>query len=324
MFFCSECFNDIGLKKEAKNIGIKNSSICSNWGNKKWYKLDTELLDDLCHNFFVLNNTYKFSYGESYYIQYNNSHYNNDDNIIFAENLKNDVEIFRQHLKIGFFYYPPRLCYLGENDYIHDFSAHYNSNNFKNAIKKLIEKSRTKYYNSKNLFYRLRKNPQNPTLISEYDSAPRGKGRFNKSNNQLLYASKSIKACIKECRVNEMDELYIATLKPVNKLKLLDLTNLNDLNDNDLFESIDFAVKLLINTNENSYKICRKIANFIQKQGFDGFISDSHFKLYLDNKAININILGSPIKENKVKVININRLNLNKVNYNISFGASIE
>ena len=28
--FCSECFNDIGLKKEAKNIGIKNSSICSN------------------------------------------------------------------------------------------------------------------------------------------------------------------------------------------------------------------------------------------------------------------------------------------------------
>lgn len=140
--------------------------------------------------------------------------------------MKNDVEIFRQHLKIGFFYYPPRLCYLGENDYIHDFSAHYNSNNFKNAIKKLIEKSRTKYYNSKNLFYRLRKNPQNPTLISEYDSAPRGKGRFNKSNNQLLYASKSIKACIKECRVNEMDELYIATLKPVNKLKLLDLTNI--------------------------------------------------------------------------------------------------
>ena len=64
MFFCSECFNDIGLKKEAKNIGIKNSSICSNWGNKKGYKLDTELLDDLCHNFFVLNNTYKFSYGE--------------------------------------------------------------------------------------------------------------------------------------------------------------------------------------------------------------------------------------------------------------------
>lgn len=85
--FCSEYFNDIGLKKEAKNIG---------------YKLDTELLDDLCHNFFVLNNTYKFSYGESYYIQYNNSHYNNEDNIIFAENLKNDVEIFRQHLKIGF------------------------------------------------------------------------------------------------------------------------------------------------------------------------------------------------------------------------------
>lgn len=121
-----------------------------------------------------------------------------------------------------------------------------------------------------------------------------------------------------------MDELYIATLKPVNKLKLLDLTSINDLNNNDLFESINFAVKLLINANENSYKICRKIANFIQKQGFDGFISNSHFEPYLDNKAININIFGSPIKEKKVKVININRLKLNKVNYNISFRTSIE
>ena len=215
---CSECFNDIGLKKEAKNIGIKNNSICPNCGNKKGYKLDTELLDDLCHNFFVLNNTYKSLYGGSSYIQYNNYHHNNDDNIFFAENLKNDIELFRKYLKIGFFYYGPRLCYLGENDYIHNFSEHYNSKIFKNAVKKLIEKSRTKYYNSKNFFYRLRKNPQHPTLSSEYDSAPKGNGRFNNGNEQLLYASKSIKACIKECRVNEKDELYIATLRPVNKL----------------------------------------------------------------------------------------------------------
>ena len=191
-------------------------------------------------------------------------------------------------------------------------------------MEQLIEKSRTKYYNSKNIFYRLRKNPQHPTLSFEYYSAPRGRGRFNEIQTKLLYASKDIETCIKECRVNEMDELYIATLRPVNKLKLLDLTNINDINDTDLFESISFAINLLMNANENSYKICRKIANFIRKQAFDGFISDSHFKPYLDNKAINISIFGSPIKENKVKVISINRLNLNKINYKISLGASIE
>lgn len=320
---CSECFNDIGLKIEAQKIGIKNNEVCPYCRNKKGYKLNKELLDNLCHNFFVLNNTYKSFYGGSYYIQYNNFHYNNDDNIIFAENLKNDVEIFRQFLKIGFFYYPPRLCYLGENDYIHNFSEHYNSKKFKRAMEKLIEKSRIKYYNSKNIFYRLRKNPQHPTLSSEYDSAPRGRGRFNERKTKLLYASKNIKACIKECRVNEMDELYIATLRPVNKLKLLDFININDF-DNDLFESIGFAINILMNANENSYKICRKIANFIKMQGFDGFISDSHFKPYLNNKAINITLFGSPIKENKVKVININRLNLNKIKYDISFGSCLE
>lgn len=321
---CSECFNDAGLKNEAKKIGIKNNSICPNCGNQKGYKLDIELLDNLCHKFFVLNNSYKSTYGGSYYIKYNNSHYNNDDDIIFAKKLNNDVEIFRQHLKIGFFYYPPRLCYLGENDYIHNFSEHYNSKKFKNAMGKLIEKSHKKYYNSKYIFYRLRKNPQHPTLSSEYDSAPKGSGRFNGRITQLLYASKDIKTCIKECRVNEMDELYIAALKPINKLKLLDLTNINDINDADLFESISFAINLLMNANNNSYKICRKIAKYIQTQGFEGFISDSHFKPYLSDKAVNITIFGSPIKENKIEVININRLNLNKIKYNISFGASIE
>ena len=321
---CSECFNDIGLKIEAKKIGIKNNDICPSCGNKKGYKLDNELLDDLCHKFFVLNNYYKSSYGGSFYIKYNKYHYNNDDNIIFAKNLNNDIEIFRQHLQIGFFYNSPRLCYFGENDYIHNLSEHYNSKIFKNAMEQLIEKSRTKYYNSKNIFYRLRKNPQHPTLSFEYDSAPRGRGRFNEIQTKLLYASKDIETCIKECRVNEMDELYIATLRPVNKLKLLDFTNIDDLNDNDLFESIGFAINLLMNANENSYKICRKIANYIKRQGFDGFISDSHFKPYLNNSAINITIFGSPIKENKVKVLNINRLNLNKIKYDISFGSSIE
>ena len=45
-----------------------------------------DLLDDLCHNVFVLNNSCKSVYGSSSYIKYNNYHHNNDDNIIFAEN----------------------------------------------------------------------------------------------------------------------------------------------------------------------------------------------------------------------------------------------
>ena len=235
-FLCSECFKDIGLKTEAKKVSIKDNSVCIHCGKKTGNKLNKKLLDVLCHNFFVINSSYKHTYGGSYYINYNKAHYGTDDNIMFTKSLEDDVKIFQKYLKIGFFFYGPRLCYLGENKYLRQFSKHGNSNEYNNAIKKLIENSKIKYYTPKNIFYRLRKNPQNPTLNTEYDSAPSGKGRYNQNGMRLLYASKDIQTCIQECRIIDSDKLYIATLKPTKRLKLLDLTNISHTDNVDLFE----------------------------------------------------------------------------------------
>lgn len=321
---CSDCFKDLGLKMEAENFGIKTKHVCPNCKSRNGAKFDKERLNNLCFHFFVQNSAYKLVYGGAPKIQYNEAHYNLDDDIDFSNFLQEDIKIFRKYLKIGFFYYGPRLCYLGENAPLKNFLQHGNSKECKTALKSLLENSEIKYYDEKNTFYRLRRNPKDPLKESEYDSAPKGSGRFNNSGFKLMYASSDIETCVHECRVKMNDELYMVTLQPTTTLKLLDLTKIKDPNEYDLFESLDFAMNLLFNADKNSYTACRKIAKYIARFKFDGLLSTSYFNTYLNKKTINVTLFGNPIKENKVKIVGINRLFINKMHYDISFGPTLE
>lgn len=321
---CSECFKDFGLRLEAENFGVKNKKTCPNCDSHRGFKLTKEQLNELCFSFFVQNSSYKAIYGGAPLIQYNEAHFNLDDDIDFSKFIQEDIELFRKHLKIGFFYYGPRLCYLGENTPLKSFLQHGNSKECKEALKTLLEHSEIKYYDENNIFYRLRKNPADPFKESEYDSAPKGTGRFNDSGFKLMYASNDIETCVHECRVKMNDELYMVTLKPTKKLKLLDLTKINDPYEYDLFESFDYAMNLLFNADKNSYTACRKIAKYIARFKFDGLLSNSYFNNYLKKKTINVTLFGNPIKEGKVKIIGINRLFVNKMHYDISFGPTVD
>ena len=88
-------------------------------------------------------------------------------------------------------------------------------------------------------------------------------------NLPVLYCSKDIEGCVHECRVTVDDELYLATLKPTQDLKLLDLTELLHEEVSE-FESLDLAVHMLFFAAEHSYEISRQIAVAANKAGFYG------------------------------------------------------
>jgi hypothetical protein len=75
-------------------------------------------------------------------------------------------------------------------------------------------------------FYRLRKTPTCPGDFDQYDPPPDGKlgqGRFDTPEFPVLYGSQDLEVCVHECRVAAEDEMYIATLVPQRRLKLLNL-----------------------------------------------------------------------------------------------------
>ena len=194
-------------------------------------------------------------------------------------------------------------------------------------------------------FYRLRKDPAQPSDSKEYDSPPNpGKGRLDSPGLAVMYGSQDLQICIHECRVTAEDNLFVATLEPSRELKLLDLTHLLDDKETE-FESLDMAVHMLFLAGQHAYPIARDIAIAAQKAGFDGLVYPSYFSLlriggrpfetvmgistrripslaqYERAKSIgNLAIFGHPIQNGIVSVACINKLIMHKVEYGVHFG----
>jgi len=121
------------------------------------------------------------------------------------------------------------------------------------------------------------------------------------------------------------------------------------LNEPDIteFESLDITIQFLFLAEKHSYNICREIAKSALEKGFDGIIYPSYFshlrtgtipfdnyygislrrienlRAYVKSGIIpNLILFGRPIKDNKVRVDCINKVLLNRVQYDASFGPA--
>lgn len=338
---CSECFEDQGLKLLAERIGEDISGNCSICSNSKGVKLNLEQLQNLAYRFFVVGSIFKPDYGAAPLIQFNEHQKNN---VHFSESLKKDVSLFEEILGIGFFHYGPRLWMVGEIEPLKNLQ---NPKKRKSIFERIIKEFPTVFLNENDLFYRIRTNPEFPVNESEYDSPPTpGNGRLDNVNNPVLYGSQDLEVCIHECRVTVEDQIYVATLKPRGRLKLLDLTEIIE-EDCTEFESLDLSLQMLFLASKHSYSISQELSLDISENGFDGIIYPSYFSLVrvgripfptvygLSTRRLsqyrkfetssmipNIALFGRPIKEKKVKVKSINKLGLNRVIYDYQFGPA--
>jgi len=338
---CSECFQDQGLKLLAEKIGFENKANCCNCNKSNGSKLSIEQVEILAYRFFVVGSILKTKYGAAPLIQFNE---HQKTSVKFSDSLKNDVELFEKTLGVGFFHYGPRLWMIGEIEPLKELQ---NKNTRKNILKRIIKEFPTFELKTTDLFYRIRVNPTNPNNKNEYDSPPQpGNGRLDSEVQPVLYGSQDLEVCIHECRVTVEDELYVATLKPKSKLKLLDLTEVIE-EDCTEFESLDLTIQMLFLAGKHSYEISKELSLIVKQSGFDGIIYPSFFSLVRTGKVPfqtvygistrkipqykdfekgstiqNIGLFGRPIKENKVEVVNINKLGLNRIIYDYQFGPS--
>jgi len=343
-FICSNCFKDEGLKLDAFKIGIYNHGKCKNCGSTVGKKLNADLVINLCYRFFVRGTIEKSDYGGYPLIMLNEAHYQRSD-IHVSPWLKDDLKLLEKIGKIGMFYYGPRAWMFGEIEPLLQLQLKSHRNRIINEI---LNKFPVKEISKTDYLYRIRVNPKIPYKFSEYDSPPNrylGNGRFDSMRLPVLYCSQDLEICMHECRVTVEDEIFVSKLVPTRKLRLLNLTEeITEENYNE-FTSLDITIRFLFFAGKHSYEICRAIARKAKASGFDGIIYTSYFNQIrtgsipydtsdsinkIDSKKefdeptliTNLAIFGRPVKENKIKIACINKVLLNKVSYETSFGPA--
>jgi RES domain len=198
------------------------------------------------------------------------------------------------------------------------------------------------------ILYRIRKEPKRPEEFDEYDSPPigiAGSGMPDSADFPVLYCSQDLQVCIHELRATAEDDLFVATLVPTKKLKVLDVAELLWEEDATEFDSLDLAVHMLFLAGSHSYEISRAIALAAHAAGFDGLIYSSYFSMLrtgamplettfgISHRRVrgfverekskiirNLALFGRPVEEQKLQVKCINRLILSRVSYGVHFG----
>ena len=346
LILCSNCFHDEGLRLDAFQLGIKNDNKCPNCASEYGKKLTKQIIRELCYRFFVRGTIERFDYGGFPLVQMNEERFG-DSEIKVASWLNSDVKLIEQAGEIGLFYYSPRFWMFGE---IEPLKALQNESGIDDVIKRIIGLYPKHILNNEHSFYRIRINPESPHEFFEYDSPPdnvAGGNRLNWNGEAVLYASPDLELCIHECRASVEDDLYVAKLVPTHSLKMLNLAALVSEEEVTEFTSMDLAVHFLFLAGKHAYPICSRIAQLIKDEGFDGIIYPSYFsyirsrsipfetiygmsirhipelKEYAESQSVpNIALFGWPIKEGKVNVHSINKVLINSIKYDLSFGPA--
>jgi hypothetical protein len=339
---CSDCFHDAGLRLSAARIGQRDMSKCPNCGSQLGMKLSRMPVALLAREFFVSGTIERGRYGGSPVVQFNR---HQPTSIEVMPWLEPDLRLIERTLGMGFFRYGPPLWTLGE---VEPLKALQERSLRADVISRVLAEYPGRILDSDEWFYRLRKAPARPGDFDQYDSPPDemlGRGRFDTAELPILYGSQDLEVCVHECRVAAEDEIYIATLVPQTRLKLLNLAEpLWEEHATD-FESLDMALHMLFLAGSHSYEISREIASAAKKCGFDGLVYPSYFTLLRTgeipfetayglsyrrfpdmheqirkNTISNLALFGRPIADRLVKVQCINKVILNKVEYMLHFG----
>ena len=343
---CSKCFIDEGLRLDAERLGERHHSTCARCAAKNGRKLSRNRLAALAQHFFVWGSLRRFDYGAAPHIQLNDRR---RTDIELSGSLTEDAAVFEESLGIGFFRYGPRFWMFGE---IEPLKALQCDESRPGVIRRILHEYGSRTLTTRDKFYRIRKNPKEPSHGEQYDSPPPELcgGRLAKTGWPVLYASPDLQTCLHECRVTAEDNLFMATLRPTRELKLLNVAALLvEPRRVTEFESLDLAMNMLFLSREHSYPITRDLACAARSAGFDGIVYPSYYSMLrngvkpfettygISHRRIpqfrefeeakvsaNLAIFGRPIHEGVVEICCINRVVLSTVLYSFHFGPVVE
>ena len=352
---CAECFENEGLRLDAAAIGRGDSFVCPRCSAIGGAKLTKQSLAILAHSFFVKGSVHRTEFGAAPLIMFNDKRQTDIGTLPGWPS--GDAALFEEILRIGFFWYGPPDWQVGINENLAKIEQ---EDQREQVVARILETYPTEILTEADKFYRLRKVPGNEyaldkfdsTSWSEFDSSPlhantEEAGRLDSPKLPVLYGSSDIQTCLHECRVTVEDALFLATLRPVRELKLLNLVSFPDEPVLHPCEDLDHAMVMLFLAGPHAYPTSRAIACAACDKGFDGLIYPSFFSMLrngvypfesyfgLSVRSIpelrpiegakmipNLAVFGRPIQNGVLTVTSINRVILRKAAYSIHFGPA--
>lgn len=317
---CSNCFQRHGLKWMADRLGTKDGTKCPHCGLYDGAKLTLQQTKYLAWEYIVQGSYHRTTFcgspiymltempgGESFFV--------NDPDIVLLESLSGQRA----------FQYGPATWRVGETIWLEDLQSEKKSVRLR-ATRKVIEYCEKKTCQDGAIFYRLLSHlygdAQDPLTFEAPHWKYQKDGRFGLPSTSVLYLSSSIESAIHECRVTVEDELTLASIALIKPLKVVDLTETH-LPSIDPSQDLSYSIGHICSAGEDAYPITQGIAREAYKQGFDGILYWSFFNKVSPEKGKNLALFGTPIKDNTVKVISIDRLLLNQIQYSFSLGVLV-
>lgn len=242
--------------------------------------------------------------------------------LTFESELDHDIELLSQYKPLPLYHYGPPLYKIGATTNYQELVIDGVSGGRRKEVwEGIISACKSVTLEPGSMIFRARKgNSLPPALENEFDSNPNPtEGRFNKSGEKVFYGAFEIETCLHEIRVALTDWIALATFHVKKELRLLDITDITELPTTP-FESIDIFIRKIVYSGESEYPLCQELANEIKNRGYDGLITPSFFKQAHKNDLKNIILFGQPAKDGKISMTSTNKINLNFISYEFSFG----
>jgi len=163
---CSKCFRDQGLRLDSFSIGIQDESACANCGSTDGRKLSRDLIARLAHRFFVRGTTHRTHFGAAPIVQFNE---HQTTSIRAAPWFEPDLRLIEKAIGVGFFYYGPHLWMIGD---VEPLKALERPDQRATVVERILAEYPDRSLSEGELFYRLRRDPREPSSPGEYDLNP--------------------------------------------------------------------------------------------------------------------------------------------------------
>ena len=316
---CSNCFKHTGLKLMAERLGNKDGKKCPNCGSNDGYRLTKEQAKDLAESYIQQGTYHRAIFGGA-------PIFGVSDNPPYLDDAyKDDSDIAILSEKSGLYPYrlAPQMWRVGITTWLEDLQSTDKTVRTE-AIEKLFECAAVIDLYPGEVYYRLLadlhgKAANDPLTYDSPDWKYQRNSRFGIEGTRVLYLTTGIESAIYECRATIEDELHLATLQIEAPLRVIDLTTTDDTSPYP-GENLSLSLFHLFRSGSVGYDISREIARVARSKEYDGIVFWSFFNQITHLEDKNIALFGSPLEDNTISVVSIERLLLNEAHYSFSFG----
>ncbi|HAT8005975.1 RES family NAD+ phosphorylase [Citrobacter farmeri] len=316
---CTSCIKNAGLRFLAEKLRDPSDKrffdTCGHTGGF----LNEDNVEQLAHDFFVNGSIPPSSGGNAPVYNIKTIGVNE---LTFESELDHDIELLSQYKPLPLYHYGPPLYKIGATTNYQELVIDEVSGCRRKEIwEEIISACKSVTLEPGLTIFRARKgNSLPPALENEFDSNPNPtEGRFNKSGEKVFYGGFEVETCLHEIRVALTDWIALATFLVKKELRLLDITDITELPSTP-FESIEIFIRKIVYSGESEYPLCQELANEIKNRGYDGLITSSFFKQAHKKDLKNIILFGQPAKDGKISMTSTNKININSISYEFSFG----